>query len=107
MIINFRKNNHNAGKKLVDLISKTQIPFARKYTLYSQDDRKDAYEYKIINAKKIEFSELKPEEIKQVIPLARHIFDIRKAGALDISGEDEEDVPRKQNKAKIQDDLPI
>ena len=108
MIINFRKNNHNAGKKLVDLIAKTQIPFARKYTLYSQDDRKDAYEFKIINAKKIEFSELSPEQIKHVIPIARHIFDVKKSGALDMSGDDEDDVPRKQDKAKIQkDDLPI
>lgn len=107
MIINFRKNNHNAGKQLVNLISKTQIPFSRKYTLHSQDDTKDAYEYKIINAKKIEFTELTSEEIKQVIPLARHIFDSRKAGTLDMSDKDEEDLPRKQNKSKThKDDLP-
>lgn len=96
MIMNFRKNNHPAGREILNGVAKDPmgVPFGTKYTIHSEDAHGQGFDYKRISKNMVK-TRLTEEEIMAIIPIAEKVAEAKLAGQLSrISEDDEETTPQ-------------
>ncbi len=93
-VLSFRKTSYKAGKALLNLImhDKFKVPFGSQYTLKSAAATKDDWKYFIIEESPAK-EQLTEALIKQVIPIAKQLLDMKKQGRI----KHEEEAPIKEN----------
>lgn len=110
MQINFRKNNHKAGRALLNFVTNdpSKISFGRKYTLYSREESKDKHDYFVIHSKKIEYAPLTMDEMKSIVPIAKQFIEWKKAGEMHFDHlDDDESYSHSRSNLSPEDQLPI
>jgi|SRR3990167_5287749 len=92
VVLSFRKKSMPAGKALVNFIvnDSARVPFGSKYVLVSEQGTQDNYKFMVISPG-MQKKSLSDEELTQVIPIAKRIFEARKKGA--VEAEEEHDIP--------------
>lgn len=97
--MNFRKNNMKAGKTLINMMFNDArgVPFASVYTLKPMSMTKDDYKFFSIDPVAIEKRALDNDELRDIIPVARHLSDLKKNKSLQYESQ----------QSDADDDLPI
>ena len=90
--LNFRKNNHKAGRALLNLIvnDPKKIPFGRKYKLHSQQVPNGKFLYQIVNPSKIEISEISADSLSSIVKIARNLLEKKKVNKIVMEVENED-----------------
>lgn len=91
MVLNFRKNNYKAGRKIVEKIfyNKVKLPFAYRYTISSRLESANKQDWYAIDSNKIDCVPLTQEEIQQTVPWAKRFIEMKRSGKIDIVDEGE------------------
>lgn len=103
--MNFRKNNHKAARKIVDLMANDprKVPFGSYYTINSVFVPAEQAFHKV-DPDKVSKTALSVEEIKAIIPIVKELVARKKEGSVEVEPEaDYQD----SASSDTSDDLPI
>lgn len=105
MVMSFRKTSHPAGRALINFIAnnKIPVPFSASYTLVSKPDSAKGKDFVKVSDT-IERHQLTESQIREIIPIAKRIKELEKAGALQMDAALEEESSPQVSES---DDIPL